>query len=92
MAIASFQSLSENDFTSQGIEPISLTVAALVEVPLSPIIMLSEDSAAWNGFESLFFQASQSLVSMADNFLSICAFVMAGFGFAAGEGDAVACG
>jgi len=29
---------------------------------------------------------------MADNLLSICAFVMAGFGFGAGEGDAVACG
>ena len=64
--------------------------AALLEVPLSPTIMPSEASVAWNGFESLFFQASQNLVSIADNFFSICAFVMAGFGLGAGEGDAVA--
>src|SRR5438552_16746787 len=53
-------------------------------------MMLSEASQAWNGFASLFFQASHNFVSEAESFLSICALVIAGFGF--GDGDACGSG
>src|SRR2546426_9768123 len=49
---------------------------------------LSEASQAWNGFASLFFQASHNFVSEAESFLSICALVIAGFG----DGDACGSG
>src|SRR5207247_7675955 len=51
---------------------------------------LSEASQAWNGFASVFFQASHNFVSEAESFLSICALVIAGFGF--GDGDACGSG
>src|SRR5437660_1272258 len=51
---------------------------------------LSEANQAWNGFASLFFQASHNFVSEAESFLSICALVIAGFGF--GDGDACGSG
>src|SRR5260370_4647299 len=69
---------------------MSLTVGALAWVPLSPIMMLSEASEAWNGFVSLFFHASHNFVSVAESFLSICALLIAGFGF--GDGDACGSG
>src|SRR3989442_7887634 len=65
-------------------------MAVFPAIPLSTTMTLSETSQAWNGFASLFFQASHSFVSEAESFLSICALVIAGFGF--GDGDACGSG
>jgi hypothetical protein len=84
-----FQSLSANDFTSQGMLASSLTTVSLSATPLSPIITLLAASVALNGFGSLFFQASHNLVSLADSCLSSWALLILGLGFGEGEGDAL---
>jgi hypothetical protein len=92
LIIASFQSLNANDFTSQGMLAISLTVSSLLATPLSPIITPLGESKALNGFGSLFFHASHNFVSLADNCLRSCALLTFGLGFGEGEGDALGWG
>jgi hypothetical protein len=86
LSIASFQSLSLTDFTSQGIDGIIFKTSFFPDTPLSAIITKSAERVALKGFASLFFQASHNFVSEADSFFKICALVIAGFGD--GEGDA----
>jgi hypothetical protein len=88
LSIASFQSLSWKDFTSHGIDAIIFTTSFFPVTPLSAIITKSADKFALKGFASLFFQASHNFVSEADSFFSVCALVIAGFGFGDEEGAA----
>src|SRR5260370_41596829 len=88
----SFQSLRLIDFTSQAIDVISLIASVLFCVPPLPMITLSAARYVLKGFGSLFFHASHSLVSVADNCLSNCALLTFGLGLGTGEGEALACG
>src|SRR5260370_38761886 len=88
----SFQSLNVKDFTSQPMDVISLIASALFWVPPLPTITLSAARCVLKGLASLFFHASHSFVSVADNCLSNCTLLTFGLGLGAGEGDALACG
>src|SRR6266446_7714290 len=71
---------------------ISLIASVLLWVPPLPTITLSAERYVLKGLASLFFHASHSFISFADNCLRSCALLIFGLGLGVGEGDAVACG